>query len=612
MFCNKCGTQLEETQQYCNKCGDYLKRESIPLQVTESSFNFCRHCGSELNGRYCITCGMSSVQTVAKLKSSAVAMEQIKQTKVAVENIVKTGLSHTINKENVEKLKNLKGISNVRDLKIEAPSKENVLKWVKQGAIFAAIVLLISLAISFTGGMMLKSKFIEEYRYLDQMERDTMNTLANMAAAIYAFLWGGKSTWDIKLGTQLQGHITFMLPFLGIIVAVFVTWVSEKIRVSISKEKLTAQGSAIMAAIGAVGVVIGGLVVSKSFRLTGSDLDEVGYGYYDFEYIKLGSSIDLISTFIMSFLVMLLVFILIIKIDEKTSILVESIKKIVLTILGFSSIAAIAIIGKILFEQRENIDFAMQWDGLKLGSLLLAVLIAFIYLTGLMMTMLVTGNFDIMEIITNAESVLKLKISTLNISYEHYGISDKASWSMKWWFVFALLLTLVIVFAIAYQLWKDRTLTLQEAAKEAGVLGVGVGAVTSLIARMSGSSLEMQVKVGDYYFDNFDNLFDLRNGKYHFVANSGNVSVVKTWLTVGLIVFVLAMVMYVLQSKNVVVLDQVMSYINMKTIWIAIGVVCIILLAMFDIYDIGVDFEYFLEQALMTFIEPLENFMSVF
>ena len=606
MFCNKCGKQLEDTQQYCHQCGNYLKKENVPLQVVETSFNFCRDCGHELKGRYCSACGSSSVETSAKVKTSAVAMEQIKHTKATVENMVKQGLSNTLNKENVDKLKN---ITSVELLKLQGPSRETLIKWVKQGLIFSGILMVMSVLICVISDMCFLPTVVDGYEYATDTEQRAVKSLANFGVIAYTLLWGGKGNLTMQYGKDIQGSMIVVLPYLGLIVALLITWGSEKIRQVISKEKLTWVGAIFAATIGALATSIGSICVTKKFSLGSNDADEIYYMFGDFEYIKVSSSINLLSSFLVSFLVIFVVCMLMAKKEEKYVHLMASIKTIAFSVVGLGLAGAIAMVAKILFEQREEIGLIMEWGELSIGKLIGMSLLLVLALTVINVTMLVTGKFNILEVLINSESLVKLKLGIFNISYKGYGVKEKSGWPMTWWFVVGMLILIIIVLAVAYKLWKGRTLQVQDAIKESAVVGVGVGVVISIVTRILGLGLNIQAKADDYYFNSY---FDTDRGRYSLAANMGTVGIFKTCISVAIIVFVLVMIMYFVQSKNIAMVDQVMSYINVKTVASVIGIVCIILLLTYNVVDVATSFEYFLENGLDALTSPLEGLMELF
>ncbi len=92
MFCNQCGKQVQEKQQYCGICGTYVKKETLPIQSHETQFNFCRSCGTEIIGRYCERCGESSVQTQGKINKISSKIEQYKQSISGVQKDLKNNM----------------------------------------------------------------------------------------------------------------------------------------------------------------------------------------------------------------------------------------------------------------------------------------------------------------------------------------------------------------------------------------------------------------------------------------------------------------------------------------------------------------------------------------
>ncbi|MBP3889000.1 MAG: zinc ribbon domain-containing protein [Cellulosilyticum sp.] len=592
MFCNQCGNQAGEEQNYCAQCGGYLKTGNLPMQGNEVNFNYCRKCGYELNGRYCTNCGEVSVETIVKVKSSVFSREQFKP----------NTSNHTKSKKEINN-----SPINLKALSIEKLSKENILPWIKQGIIFSVILTIIGVVLSFLGGMLLQENVLDEgFQYMGTLERNMLDTLINGASSIFAFIYGAKRIWSIKLGSDIYAQIALTLPFWGLLLTVAIIWLSEKIRFSISNQKLSLLGAAILSLIGGVFTVIGGLLFTKRMEFSNSDILRWDYWseYSEFNFIKVTSSIHIIDTFIVGALVIFLVLLFVIHQREQRSLLVELTQKIILTVVGFSALMAFSMMVKFLFERWDVIIEPVE-DGISSGwGLLIKLIICFIYLTGLILTMLATGHFNWMEMMINSDSVLKLKIDLMNISYKYYGVEDKISNVMRWFFLVAVILMIIMVAGVAYRYWKERNISLASAAKEAGLISTIIGGVLSIVTKMASFGLALQLKVSDSYYRD---LIGIDKSKYKLSMHSGSSNMILTWILIGVITFILFMLMYWLYSQNLGALHSIMSHIHFKSIWCAIAIFCIILMVRFDIYDINDSTTSYFEESIDRFKDALDD-----
>ncbi len=593
MFCNQCGNQTGEGQNYCAQCGGYLKESNLPVQGNEVSFNYCRNCGSELSGRYCASCGEVSVETVVKVKNSVFSREQFKQ--------------NTTNHINTKKEISSPTMS-LKTLSIPKLSKDNILPWIKQGLIFSVILTIMGVIISFFGGMLIQESVLEKgmYQYSGVLEKNMMDTLINGASSIFTFIYGAKRMWGIKLGSEIHAQIAFTLPILGLLLTVGIVWLSEKIRFSISKEKLSLLGATILSLIGGIFTVIGGLLFTKNMKFTSVDIEKWGYWseYSEFDFIKVHSSINIIYTFIMGALIIFLVLLFVIHRREQRSLLVEVVQKVVLTMVGFSALMAFSIMLKYLIERWDTIIEPIE-DGTSSGWMLIIKLaICLVYLTGFILTMLATGHFNWMEIIINSDSVLKLKVDLFNISYKFYGVEDTINNVMRWFLVVAVILMFIMVAGAAYRYWKERGISLASAAQEAGIISLIIGGVLSVMTKMASLGFTLRLKISDSYYRD---LLNIDRSKYKLAMHSGSSNILLSWLLIGGIIFIVFMLMYWLYNQNLEVLHRIMSHIHFKTIWCAIAIFCIVLLVRFDVYDINDTTTSYFEESIERFRESLED-----
>lgn len=593
MYCNQCGNQAEEGQNYCHQCGGYLKENSLSIQGNEVDFNYCRNCGAELNGRYCANCGEVRVETVVKVKNSVFSRETFKNN---------TTNHASINKENNHHAMNLKLLS------IPELSKEAILPWIKQGIIFSLILMVMGVIISFLGGMFIQESILEEgrYQYLGGFEKNVADTLINGASSIFAFIYGAKRIWGIKLGGDIYAQMTIDLPLFGLFLTVTIIWLSEKIRLSISKEKLSLLGAVILSLIGGLFTVIGGLLFTKNIEVNRLEIERWDYWseYSAFDFIKVTSSIHIIHSFMIGTMIIFLVLLFVIHQREQRSLLVEMVQKMILTVVGFSALIAFSMMLRYLVEGWDTIIEPIQ-DGTSSGwGLIIKLIVCLIYMTGFILTMLVTGHFNWMEMMINSDSILKLKVGLFNVSYKYYGVEDSINNVMRWFFVIAVILMIIMILGAAYRYWKERALTLTLAVKEAGLISLIAGGVLSIMVRMARFGLILQLKVSDSYYRD---LLDIDSNKYKLAMYSGSSNILVTWLLIGIITFVLFMLMYWLYNQNLDVLHSIMSHIHFKTIWCTIAIFCIVLLVRFDIYDINDTTTAYFEEAIERFTENLEN-----
>lgn len=597
MFCNHCGKQVEEVQQYCGECGGYLSSKQAQMQVIETPFKFCRSCGAETKGRYCEVCGENTMQSAAKVKSGAVRIEQIKQTG----NIVKEKVKQMNVKETLVKT------ARIDELPKFKWNKEETLTWLKQGLVFSGIVMGISLILTIIVSLMIREVIFMDsfssYDSLGKLEKNMFNTLLNLRMLIYGGLFNGKMQWDLVVGSALKGSVSIAVPFVCLVISTLIIVVSEKIREVVYKTSRNFYSNTIMSVINGVMITLCGCLLSQSIKIGSEDIYGIFGGYSElsnFELIKFGTHINIFSTFMMVFVTTFFVLTFVIgNKDEAGSAkaIIGVIRKIAFTLLGFSFLIAACIMIKI----------AMEGGDLPEGSGWLIALLLTIYLTGFILSSLILGRFKLLEVVLNSESIMQLKMRLTKIDYNYYGIDDKADNFLKWWFIIAGIIVLMIIISTAYHFWKKSEMDVKSACLQAAGVSAGLGFVMSLLAKMSTLMLDVQIKVSGSYFK--DQLgFD--KNKYTYQVQSGTTSFIGTWICIGLMVFILFMLMYWLVSKQFIGFEKVMNPIHQVGIWIAIGIFCVVLLFKFDIYNFNDDSMRTMSQAGEMVMENIEEMLE--
>lgn len=590
MFCNKCGTQIEESNQYCGNCGARVQQGTLPIQAVETNFNFCRSCGAAVRGRYCEACGESSVKVEAKVKSSFKTMEQLKQTGAAVKNVL----------PGKESLKDMK----LNKLHIEKLTTAETLKWVKQGVLFSVIVAVVAIVLSLLIETGLKSTIFEEqyssYAFGSTLEKNLFNTICNLNLVTYSMLFGGKVNWLLSVGGA-KGTIAIAFPVIGMVLGVIILIISEKIRLKLSGMERTLSGNSIIAAITGVVVTLGGVVLNKSMRTNYREF--YGYSYSSPEDIlKVSSSIHLLFTFFMVFAITFLTLQFVVKnkgVNEQNPIL-SVIRKIVFTIIGFAFVMATSVMIKVLMEVGEMPE-GISW---------LVVLVSILYLTGIFISVILMGQFNLIEVVVNSDSVIKLKMTLANIKHEMYGMEDQMDSFMKWWLIVAVIITVCIILAAAYRFFKDRDLELKVAFKESALVSLGLGFCFGMVSKMAGYVMNVNLQATNSYYRD---MLGMDRGKYSFVLKSGNSSLIVNAIIIAAITCILFMVMYWLLSLKVPVVDTIMNIFKPVVLWIAIGVFSIFFIVKFDVYDINYSIMGIAEDAVDYIGEELENnFFDIF
>lgn len=597
MFCNHCGKQAEETQQYCMACGGYLKPKQAQVQVLETPFKFCRSCGAETKGRYCEVCGENTMQSVAKVKSGAVRIEQLKQTG----NVVKEKVKQMNVKETLAKT------ARVDELPKFKWNKEEMINWLKQGLVFSGIVMGLSLILSIIMSLMIRGVIFEDsfssYDSLGKLEKNMFNTLVNLRMLVYGGLFNGKMQWDLVVGNALKGSASIATPFIGLVVSTLIIGVSEKIRGAVYKTSRTLYSNAIMSVINGVIITLCGCLLSQSIKIDSENIYSIFGGYSElsnFDLIKFGTHINVLSTFVMVCLTtfFVLTFVMHNK-DEGGSEnnIIGVIRKIAFTLLGFSFLISVCIIIKIMMEGG-NLPEGSEW---------LVILLITIYLTGFILSSLILGRFKLLEVVLNSESVMQLKMRLTKMDYNYYGIDDQADNFMKWWFIIAGIIVLMVILTAAYRYWKKSEMDIKSACLQASGISVGLGLVMSLLTKMSTLMLDVQIKASGSYFKN---QLGMDKNKYTYQVKSGTTSFIGTWICIGIIVFILFMLMYWLISKQFTGFDKVMNAINPVIIWSAIGIFCIIFLVTFDVYNFNEDSMSTISNAGEMVMESMENILE--
>ena len=580
MFCNQCGNQVEESRQYCGNCGASMKQNTPLGQVVETQFNFCRSCGNEAKGRYCAVCGENMIKTEAKVKNSGFTSKQ-----------------------------GLKDIG-LNPLSVKKINLSEIIKWVKQGLLFAIIVAVIGIGISALIGLGIKETiygkyFYGSYRNASSFERSVMDTFLNLKLIIYHLFFGGQINLSVTIG-GIKEIIGLGLPFLGGIFGVVMMVIGEKIRLKITGYKRTLAGTGIMA------VVTGGVMTLLGALLNGSmkyDMKDL-YGTYDLDAslsaMKASSSVGLLLTFfsIVALTYFTLQIVMKNKIEDVSKQrMVTTVRRITFAVLGFALVMALSVIGKI-FMEAGTLPEGVEW---------IAFLVVGLYLTGFFVVILVSGQYNMLEVITNSESVLKLKMTLMSVKSDMYGIEDKIDNFMKWWLVIAVIISICIILSITYKFFKGREMNFRTALKESALMSILLGIGFSVVAKMASYTISLSRDVNmrgsnNYYMDEM-----MDNGKYSLLMQAGDNQLIKSIIIVAVFMCVLLMIAYGLARSGMPIVSAVMKVLHPGVICGAIAVFSIIFLVKFDTYDVNYSILGVIEEA-SDYIgdEVNENFLDLF
>ena len=593
MFCNKCGKQVEESKQYCGNCGESIKLDTLPMQVVETSFNFCRNCGGVVEGRYCEACGANSIKTEAKMKSGFMRMEQLKQTGTAVKNVLPT-------KETFKDIK-------LEKLGVTKATSTEIIKWVKQGLIFAIIVAVIGIGVSAFIGLGVKDtisrEFFYSYRSGSRVEHNIMDTLLNLKLIIYNLFFGGKMSMSIAT-TGMKETIGIAMPTLGLIFGVLIMIIGEKIRVKATGQERTLIGNGVMAVVTGGVMTLAGLLLNKSIQF---DMREL-YGSYGssspMDGIKLSSNISMVFTFFVIFAMTYVTLQIVMKNKlghSSTQAMLATVRRITFTITGFSFVMALSVIAKIFIEA-EKLPEGSEW---------IVFLIVLIYLAGFFLMILVTGQYSMLEVVTNSEPIMKLKMTLTNVKYDMYGMEDKMDNFMKWWLIVAVIISVCIILSAAYRYFKEREVECKVAIKESVVMSIALGVGLGLIAKIGSCLVSFNVYVSSRHSNNYYR--NMNNGEYEFIIKSGDSAIIKNAVIIAVIMCVLFVVMYWLVSSKMPIVDSSMKVLNAGVIWGAIAVFSIVFLIKFDTYDVNYSVIGVVDEAMEYITDEIEdNFMDIF
>ncbi len=580
MFCNQCGNQVEESQQYCGNCGASMKQNTPLGQVVETNFSFCRNCGGAVQGRYCAACGENTVKIEAKVKNN------IFPSKKGLKNI---GLNQVL----VKKL-----------------NPSGIIKWVKQGLLFAMIVAVIGIGISAFIGLGIKDTIYREYFYrgyrnASSFERSVMDTFLNLKLISYHLFFGGQINLSITIG-GIKETIGLGLPFLGGIFGVLIMVIGEKIRLKMTGCKRTLIGTGIMA------VVTGGVMTLLGALLNGSmkyDMKDL-YGTYDLDaslsIVKASSSVGLVFTFfsIAALTYFTLQIVMKNKIEDVSKQrMVTTVRRITFAVLGFALVMALSVIGKIFMEA----------GALPEGAEWIAYLIVGLYLTGLFAIILVSGQYNMLEVIANSESVIKLKMTLMHVKSDMYGIQDKVDNFMKWWIIIAVIISICIILSIAYKFFKGREINFKTALKESVLMSTMLGIGFSVVAKMASYTISLSRYVNRRGSNNFYMDEMMENGKYSLLMQAGDNQLLNSIIIVAVIMCVLLMIAYGLVRSSMPIVNVVMKVLHPGVICGAVAVFSIIFLVKFDSYDVNYSIIGVIEEA-SDYIEDEvnENFLDLF
>ena len=339
------------------------------------------------------------------------------------------------------------------------------------------------------------------------------------------------------------------------------------------------------------------MLLNKSVRTNYRELYGYSYGYGSPEDIfKVGSGIQVLFTFFMVFMITFFTLQIIIKskgVNEQSPIL-TIIRKLIFIVVGFAFVMATSVMIKVLMEVGEMPE----------GASLLAVLVGILYLTGIFISVILMGRFDLIEVVVNSDSVIKLKMTLANIKYEMYGVEEQMSNFMKWWLIVAVIITTCMILAAAYQFFKDRDLELKVAFKESALVSLGLGFCFGMVSKMAGYVMSVNLQATNSYYRD---MLEMDRGKYSFVLKSGNSSLIVNAMIIAVITCILFMVMYWLLSLKVPVVDTIMNIFKPVVLWITVGVFCVFFVVKFDVYDINYSIMGIAEDAVDYIGEELEN-----
>ena len=584
MFCNQCGKEVDELEQYCMNCGGYLKKEE-GMQTQENQFKYCKQCGAEVSGRYCEACGTSGTQITAKLNNTSL-MKQIKQ--------ASTGIKQSVPTKPIEPLK----------INIQSISKKEMIEWTKSGLIFSGIAVVASLIMSLVLGYVIKLIYWEDkLPYSDDLDgliKNVYNTFFNFKIWGCNLLFGGQIEWNMTIGNVAKGRMLLSLPFLGIVLGILILYISEKIRYKITHDERTWQENIIMSVICGIVFSLTSLVLTKSVRLSSSDLYYLGYGSIaDYDIAKITTSVNVLSTFWNVSLMAFCTLTFIIRTEAlRQNRMVKLIRKVTSLLLGFSIMIALGAIIRIIIHNGEMPEA-------KEIILYLGILA---YLVGFILSCMLTGQFRIFKVIINSESVLNLKMNLSKIGYEYYGMADKQENVLKIWVILLMLIAIVTLLVMAYHYWQEQKCTLKQGAIEAGWISLGLGLAFALITKASQLFLSIEIKVTDEY----KYAFGVDQNKNLYKMLSGNTSIIKTVIVIGIISFIAFMLMYGLWSLQHDSIHLVMNYITVKALFIVMIIFSILFTVKLDFYSFNDASLNLIKNAQYEITDGLSDIMDGF
>jgi len=262
MYCKYCGQQNIKGESYCNNCGKNIKTNSLSMEkrnISEIKTAYCKKCGSQVNDRYCISCGTMGY--------SINAGQEIRFKKPEV-NFTGPTVEDIKSKFQESPLGDIKSVEDVKKIIMDKPI-------FKTSLISAAKILGVGLLISLILFFSLKNiKAVEGF----------MNAIDEVASYEYGQIAKMKPNFIDIFNLSLQSPANISLNFQG---------ENYGTRIDVSAKVLMSFKMLILLIIPVIAVLIGQFKVFKDEKTTTENILE--YGLTSFMFTIIATIIGLVN-----------------------------------------------------------------------------------------------------------------------------------------------------------------------------------------------------------------------------------------------------------------------------------------------------------------------------
>lgn len=247
-FCIKCGEEIKKPGIYCGKCGKILEEMPNDYIIDEVKVQFCPKCGSRVEKNYCPQCGTYATNLTVRegLQVNKIISSLGQQTQKQMSQL----------KEKI----NVEGVADLSKSGKKVLGAINQTQILKDALIFSGVLAVLFLTVVLGISLFIRNFIIDSISAggLNAANYDLMKKFVDLKPIVGSMLYGVGSKLQISIndGQFKLGELFFKMPFILMPISILITFVADRIRESITKNKKTLVSILAMSACSAIIITI--------------------------------------------------------------------------------------------------------------------------------------------------------------------------------------------------------------------------------------------------------------------------------------------------------------------------------------------------------------------